>query len=175
LKTLLNDHLDGGPYEVVNLAEPGFNTRQEERMLLDVGLALAPDLVLVGVTPNDNQEFALDNGQLLEVRFLRRLRARRDAAGARVLARKSYFYNWLWLQRERFFPDRSPAHDDPLIVDPLRRMDAAARERQARLAVMCFPDCGARDAEYLDPVRNGCRFPEIAPWAMEAGVRISIS
>src|SRR6185369_6765398 len=79
LETLLNEHLDGGPYEVVNLAEPGFDTQQEERMLLEAGFPLAPDLVLVGVTPNDQQEFALHDGQLLEVRFLHHMRTRHDA------------------------------------------------------------------------------------------------
>ena len=44
LERLLNEHLDGGPYEVVDLAEPGFDTQQEERTLLDTGLPLQPDL-----------------------------------------------------------------------------------------------------------------------------------
>ena len=170
LERLLNDHLDGGPYEVVLLAEPGFNTRQEERMLLDVGLPLAPDLVLVGVTPNDQQEFALHNGQLLEVHFLRRQRARRDVVGFRTLARVSYFYNWLWLLREQLWAAPPPPDDtDPLIVEPLRRMAAAARGHHSRLAVACFPAYGARDAEHLDLGRDRCAFPRVAAWAAEDG------
>jgi hypothetical protein len=170
LERLLNEHLDGGPYEVVNLAEPGFNTRQEERMLLDGGLPLAPDLVLVGVTPNDEQEFALHNGQLVEVSLLRHMRVRHDAAVFRPLVRTSYLYNWLWLLSAGANAEAPSGNVDPLIEAPLRRMHAAAREHNARLAVMCFPDYGRQDAERLDLVRDACRFPRIAEWAAEAGV-----
>ena len=170
LEWLLNEHLDGGPYEVVNLAEPAFNTAQEERMLLDAGFPLAPDLVLVGVTPNDEQEFAFHNGQLLEVRFLHDMRARRDAAGFGPLARASYLYNWLWLLLEGAKAEPPSGDVDPLIEAPLRRMHAAARERNARLAVMCFPEYKSRDAEQLDPARDRCRFQRVAEWAAEAGV-----
>ncbi len=167
LETLLNEHLDGGPYEVVNLAEPGFDTQQEERMLLEAGFPLAPDLVLVGVTPNDQQEFALHDGELLEVRFLHHMRARHDAGWLGRLTHESYFYNWMWLLLERV---RTEPVDDPdaVIVGPLRRMHEGARERNARFAVMCFPGYGA--TEHLDPRRDRCAFPGVGAWAAEAAV-----
>jgi hypothetical protein len=169
LERLLNEHLDGGPYEVVDLAEPGFNTQQEERTLLDSGLPLQPDLVLVGVTPNDDQEFALENGQLMEVRFLRHMRARGANGAFQALAQRSYLYNWLWLARETTVD--VPVEDvDPLIEAPLRRMHAAARQHDADLAVMCFPDYYGPRAERLDPRRDRCRFQRIAEWAAAARV-----
>ena len=174
LERLLNEHLDGGPYEVVDLAEPGFNTQQEERTLLDSGLPLQPDLVLVGVTPNDDQEFALENGQLMEVRFLRHMRARGANGAFQALAQRSYLYNWLWLARETTVD--VPVEDvDPLIEAPLRRMHAAARQHDADLAVMCFPDYYGPRAERLDPRRDRCRFQRIAEWAAAARVPTSIS
>jgi hypothetical protein len=169
LERLLNAHLDGGPYEVVNLAEPGFNTQQEERTLLERGLALQPDLVLVGVTPNDDQEFALQNGQLMEVRFLRHMRARGATGPLRALAQRSYLYNWIWLVRETTID--GPAEDvDPLVEAPLRRMHAAARAHDAELAVVCFPDFYGDRAERLDPRRDRCRFQRVAEWAAAARV-----
>ena len=45
LLVTLNQHLDGGPYEVVNLSEGGYATLQEEQLMLDEVPALQPDLV----------------------------------------------------------------------------------------------------------------------------------
>jgi len=169
LERLLDEHLDGGPYEVVNLAEPGFGTQQEERTLLDSGLPLRPDLVLVGVTPNDDQEFALENGQLTEVRFLRHMRGRRASGTLRELVWRSYLFNWIWLAREAT-ADVPPGDVDALVEAPLRRMHAAARSHGAAFAVMCFPDYGGPRKQRLDPRRDRCRFQRIAAWAAAAGV-----
>ena len=169
LERLLNENLDGGPYEVVDLAQPGFNTRQEERTLLDAGLPLEPDLVLVGVTPNDDQEFALEHGQLMEVHFVRHMRAGRADGALRALARISYLYNWLWLVRESGV-DVSVGEVDPLVEAPLRRMHAVAREHDARFAVMCFPDYDGPRTARLDAARDRCRFERIAEWAAAAHV-----
>src|SRR4030095_4250627 len=70
LETLLAEALDGGPYEVVNLAQGGWSTVQEEALLRHEGLALHPDLVVVGVTPNDAQQYTLVDGQLVSTDFL---------------------------------------------------------------------------------------------------------
>ena len=45
-----------GQYDVLNLGVPGYNTVQEERMLEEVGLAYAPDLILLTYVLNDADE-----------------------------------------------------------------------------------------------------------------------
>jgi hypothetical protein len=125
--------------------------------------------VLVGITPNDDQEFALENGQLMEVRFLRHMQARHANGPLQALARRSYLYNWLWLARETTLEGETP-DVDPLIEAPLRRMHAAAREHGASLAVMCFPDYNGPRESRLDPQRDRCRFESVPKWAAAAGV-----
>lgn len=170
LEALLNRHLDGGPYEVVNLAEPGFNTLQEERTLLEQGLSLRPDLVLLGVTPNDTQEFALHRGQLVEGRFLRHMIARAEARG--FVARHSYLYNWLWLLGRRGWSSAGSARvdSDPLVEAPARRMATLLRARGVAFGVLCFPAYEGPSAQRLDPLRDRCAFPGLPRWASAEGV-----
>src|SRR5689334_20628725 len=63
LEHMLGTALDGGPYEVVNLAEGGWSTLQEEVRLRHEGPALQPDLVVVGLTSNDAQQYVMVDGQ----------------------------------------------------------------------------------------------------------------
>jgi lysophospholipase L1-like esterase len=53
LEESLNRRDDGKRYDVINLAVPGFNTRQEVEMLKDRGLQYAPDIVVIDWSFND--------------------------------------------------------------------------------------------------------------------------
>lgn len=53
LEALLNAGTAGARYEVLNLAVPGYNTRQQKLNLEERGLAFEPDLVLVSFVLND--------------------------------------------------------------------------------------------------------------------------
>ncbi len=52
LEKILNER-EGREFEVINLGVPGYNTRQEVEFFKEKGLALDPDLVLVGFLDND--------------------------------------------------------------------------------------------------------------------------
>lgn len=53
LEALLNQGAPGVRYEALNLAVPGYNTRQQKLNLEERGLAFEPDLVLVSFVLND--------------------------------------------------------------------------------------------------------------------------
>jgi hypothetical protein len=53
LESNLNDRAGAPHYEVLNLAVPGYNTRQEVEMLRERGLAFSPSIVVLGWCDND--------------------------------------------------------------------------------------------------------------------------
>jgi lysophospholipase L1-like esterase len=53
LEERLRQATHGGKYEVLNLAVPGYNTRQQALLLEERGLAFEPDLVIVAFVLND--------------------------------------------------------------------------------------------------------------------------
>jgi hypothetical protein len=69
LEVLLNKRGDGVLYDTINLAVPGYNTRQEVEMLRHKGLAYKPDIVIVGWCEND---FDLPFCMAQEQNFFRR-------------------------------------------------------------------------------------------------------
>jgi lysophospholipase L1-like esterase len=172
LERELNARLDGGPYEVVNLAEGGWNSLQEEQVLLHEGLPLAPDLVLVGVSPNDNQQFAYRGGQLLEVSFLDDLDHRSTDGLLRLFAAHSYLYNLIWLEWKRleYATGRvGEPQEVPAIVEPLQRMRARSAELGARLGVICL---SMLLGDRFDPAIDHCSFQHLVDWASQDGVAL---
>lgn len=170
LEAELNARLDGGPYEVVNLSEGGWDTLQEEQVLLHEGLPLSPDLVLVGVSPNDAEEFAFRDGRLFRVNFLRDLDQRPTTGLSGLLATHSYLYNLLWL-RWKEFTYATVVFGEPremeAVVEPLRRMTARNTEQGARTAILCFPYLRE---DRFDPASDRCPFQRLVEWASEARV-----
>lgn len=53
LERLLDEGASGARYEVLNLAVPGYNTRQQAVQLAEQGLAFEPDFVIVAFVLND--------------------------------------------------------------------------------------------------------------------------
>ena len=165
LERELNARLDAGPYEVVNLSEGGWNTVQEEQVLFREGLPLSPDLVLVGVSPNDTQEFAFRGGQLFEVRFLRDLAQRPTGGVLGILAAHSYLYNLFWLRWKHLVYSARGAGEAPevhAIVEPLRRMVARSAAQGVTLALLCLPEM-VRDR--FDSSRDRCPLGHLVDWA----------
>lgn len=159
----------GHPVEIVNLSEGGFATVQEEK-LLGRALELGADVVLVGLVPNDTQQFVYRGGHLENVRFVDAARVR-GPAWLTPLWRSSYAYNAIWLAlHEIATPDMTmvPSEEDEqrLVLGPLRRMAATASGRGVRLAIVCFPNLGV---ERFDD-SSACVFSQTAQWARQAGV-----
>ncbi len=164
----LNARLDAGPYEVVNVSEGGWNTKQQEQVLLHEGLSLKPDLVIVGLSPNDHQQFAYRDGQLLEVEFLRAL-DRRRGWWTRLVSERSYLYNFLWLRWRglRHAPQTSEDLEWSTIIEPLGRIKASVDSNDASLAIICMP---LLVGDRFEPGTGGCEFEHVVAWAAQKGV-----
>jgi hypothetical protein len=162
LEHLLGAALDGGPYEVVNLAEGGWSTLQEEVRLRHEVLALHPDLVVVGLTPNDAQQYVMVDGQLIFTRFIQDAEARGD----HVLARRSYVWNWLWLTWKTIEANQQPLQSQPeqdSVLASLSRMAEMTHAAGSRFGILCLP--------MLDEQHDSaCSWPGVAAWADGAGV-----
>lgn len=162
LEETLNARAGVPPVEVTNLAEGGYAILQEEQVLAHDVQALSPDVVLVGLSPNDDQEFVLHHGRLVSSRLL----AEADANQHGVLAPlfvHSYLANWVWLAIANISVDLQdvPVDTERLIDAPLERMRVQVEKLGARLVVVCFPEL----THPLVPARDQCRFPNVAPWA----------
>jgi hypothetical protein len=165
LERLLGTTLDGGPYEVVNLAEGGWSTLQEEVRLRHEGLALQPDLVVVGLTPNDAQQYVMVDGQLIFTHFIQDAAARGD----HVLARRSYLWNWLWLTWKRIEANQQPLQSQPeqdSVLASLSRMAAMTRAAGSRFAILCLPFLDEQET----PSASGCGWPDVVAWAEQTSV-----
>ena len=168
---LLEEHLNARdnvpPVEVMNLAEGGYATLQEENVLRHDVPALQPDVVLVGLSPNDDQEFLLHQGRLVSARLLAGADAQRHGVWAPLFAH-SYLVNWLWLAVMNVSIDLQdvPVDIARLIDAPLERMRLQVEAMHARMAIVCFPEL----THPLDPQRDQCRYPGVEPWAKAHGV-----
>ena len=165
LEHLLAAALDGGPYEVVNLAEGGWSTLQEEVRLRHEGLALQPDLVVVGLSPNDAQQYVMVDGQLIFTQFIQDAEARGD----HVLARRSYVWNWLWLTWKRIEANQRPLRSWPeqdSVLASLSRMAEMTRAAGSRFAILCLPVLD----EQHDPPSSACGWPDVVAWAERVNV-----
>lgn len=141
LEACLNHDLQPARFEVVNAGFPGFATVNEARWIAKFAAAFAPDVVLLGMTPNDlleNQfplQYTARNGQMVSS-------ASTDADAQRYEHRK----NW-WclagvversLLKARF--DKAPAVRRLLGRPPINHMEAYMVERNEkaqRLYALC--------------------------------------
>jgi len=158
-------------FEVVNAAEGGWGTIQEEAWFFESGIDLAPDLVLIGIADNDTQEFVHHRGQIMHVTLVDALGARRSDGLMGTLARRSYLYNLLWLSLARVAIDQrlesESDAEERLVVEPLRRIHAATLAHGARLALVCFsqrPPPNAQAGPYA------CGLQKAAAWAHAEGI-----
>jgi hypothetical protein len=164
LENLLGTTLDGGPYEVVNLAEGGWSTLQEEVRLRHEGPALHPDLVVVGLSPNDDMQYVMVDGQLIFTHFIQDAEERGD----HVLARHSYAWNWLWIAEKSREATRGPLVSQPehdSVLASLTRMAEMTRAAGSRFAILCLP---ILDEEHVPS--PACVWPDVVAWAERAGV-----
>lgn len=176
LEARLNRDLVGGPYEVVNLSEGGWSTLQEEAALRREGLSLEPDLVLVGVVPNDTQQYVLRDGAIILAEFLD-LEARRGPAWARTLFRRSYLLTLVWFTLQVHDLKATPSDavlrraSETRVFEPLLRMREEVRSRGGRFALLCL----AGIPEGPPPLRNGephfgCGVGDLEGWAATVGI-----
>ncbi len=137
--------------EVINFGVSGYNTRQEVAMLVDRGLALQPDIVLLQYSLNDTE--AVNGG------IIRKLREREQGASGvdwtllspRLM--QSALYRLLWAGLLRGFVDkkreRRDAALDALAEDTVPAAFARLREVTAAagvpVGVVVFPHFKAYD------------------------------
>ena len=134
---VLQDLLDGAgePWEVFNVALPGWSTRQEAIAYRRIARGYAPDLVLLGVCLNDIPE--LQNNLARPPAWLAGLH-RRSALVRRIVGAR---------EREIADVDELFAHPDAAVVrEAFARLFAEVRALRAqvegdgaRLAVLLFP------------------------------------
>jgi lysophospholipase L1-like esterase len=89
----------GTRVEVLNMGMPGYNTMHELAQLRDIGLALEPKLVVVGVLYNDvelssGQRAAAGSSSRADVSFARRVKSGINGATT-WLKKHSLFFAWL--------------------------------------------------------------------------------
>jgi hypothetical protein len=170
LEHMLGTALDGGPYEVINLAEAGWSTPQEEVRLRHAGLPLQPDLVVVGLSPNDNEQYVMVDGQIVFTRFVQDA----DARGGHLLARRSYAWNLAWLAERaieaRFEPLQSRPKGDSVLAS-LSRMAAMTRAAGSRFAILCFPYLD----EQGDPCTGAYGWGEVVAWAEQEHIPLLVT
>jgi lysophospholipase L1-like esterase len=165
LEGLLAQTLDGGAYEVVNLAEGGWDTLQEEALLRRRALALQPDLVVVGLTPNDGQQYVMIDGQLVLSEFINDAEAR----GGHFLARRSYLWNWIWLAWKAYGVGTNALHAAPQgqsVLASLMRMAEMTHAAGARMAILCLPSL---PADRIDATVS-CLWSDVVAWSQQTGI-----
>jgi GDSL-like Lipase/Acylhydrolase family len=163
----------GGGVEVVNLALPGFKTDDELAVLEKQGLALAPDLVLLGYVLND----AEDESSAEKRRAEDWIRTRAEAPG--LLDRSAllrFVGRRLWATREgrrRVAAYRAMFADDApgwaASRKSLESIGALCRSHGVPVVVVLFPLFG-------NPLDQGYPFTDIhakvAAAASRAGARV---
>jgi N-acetylglucosaminyldiphosphoundecaprenol N-acetyl-beta-D-mannosaminyltransferase len=129
----------GNPWEVINAGVPGYSTWQEVTYLEEEGLALRPEIVLLGffvgndIADNANPRlaFRLRNGELVSAKF----RGRLD------LARRSHLVHLLWrLGHREPQPDIRLEAGWRATAGLLDRVARLCRAAGARLIVVIMPD-----------------------------------
>jgi hypothetical protein len=130
-----------GRYEVLNLGVPGYNTVQERIMLEEVGLAYAPDLILLTYVLNDADDAVDAQGAIGRAADL----AEPPALLAQTVGRfylPQLVYSRQAHLRELEDPAAKFADDQPgwqASRTALRDMARLARARGVPLAVAIFP------------------------------------
>jgi lysophospholipase L1-like esterase len=171
LEKRLRQATHGQPYEVLNLAVPGYNSRQQALLLEERGLAFQPDLVIVAFVLND----ALPAGQLVPLdarlplglrRFLKRFAlVQFVAGGAKRLP--------AILAGNRFKGGSEAAllaegsSDWRAVQEALERIDALARAHEAGLLVTIWPML-----ERLEDYPFGAQHALVAGFCRERGIAV---
>lgn len=104
----------------------------------------------------------------MRVHLVDALEARPTGGVSGVLLRHSYLYNLAWLSAQRIRIDRG-TEDEPssrrrLVLEPLKRISAAARERGIRVGLICF---GEKPEAEQHNHGIPCPLPLAARWATE--------
>jgi len=157
--------------EVVNLSESGFDVMQSTALIRKELAELEPDVILLGVSPNDLVEYEVSDGHVIDRATLTSVESRRAAGGlAGFLHRNSYLDNWLWLvvETRRFETRRrevSKRRVRERILAPIDLLYSDLDVRDIPLGIICLPWLDR--LEYPD---SGCPFRQLETWASERDV-----
>ncbi len=135
----------GPGFEVINAGTPGYSTRQELAYLEEEGLALGPEIVLLGFFLGNDLR---DNARPLlpvELRDGRLLAAGLDAGAVPLafrlaLARHSHLFHLAWRSRRAGGPEPVPETGWQATAELLERMAESCRARGGRLIVVLIPE-----------------------------------
>jgi len=171
LQQALDSDAGPGEYEVVNLAEGGWSTMQEAALFDEQRAELAADLVIVGMTYNDIDEFTHYRGRVVKLGFLDRLDDRPTSGIAGFLAAHSYLYNlaWLGIAGATVYPQAPDSRqaEKRLVLAPIERLADAVTDSGARLAIVCFNQKPATPVQRRD---EPCELAQAQAWATEQGI-----
>lgn len=95
---ILLSEASGAPVEVLNMGMPGYNTLHQLAQLREFGLALAPNIVVLGFLYNDVEPSSAQRGTLVsqkeDASLARRVKSRINAS-VLWLKKNSLFFAWL--------------------------------------------------------------------------------
>ena len=137
LEALLNESgISRGPeehYDVINCGVRGFSTQQERLLFNSVGPHFSPNLALLAVNPDDDRFTPEDE---------------RQPTGSQPGNVERLFHVWGLISG--FGRPKPPAPDFASIVSGIKQIDADARARGTRLAVVLFQHRNGPDWNGLD-------------------------
>jgi lysophospholipase L1-like esterase len=187
LETMLNDRSGALPVEVVNAGIPGYFPEAERMFLEHYGKRWSPDLVLVGVLPNDVYDTALgvDAFRHHESGYLLSAEAAEAGQFVILLGRHSRLFRtafraWIALRRlgenpprwrEIFKEDGLHERDWRKVENEFRKMISICRERGSRIVFIHIPQKGPWKAMHAYPAKrlaafaneNGAGFIDVLP------------
>lgn len=168
-----------GPVNLYNLAVPGYSTLQERIALERKGLTTRPDVVFLGVFPNDLAQFTLVGNMAYDIRI-------KDIDGVpvfsllplpdglnRFLVSNSVFYQFLTLRGVAALDQATGRELGQLeaSLEELERIRELTVAANGRLVVALFP---MLDVDLSEPEPKSTQFyyGKIRAWAEGAGVAV---
>jgi lysophospholipase L1-like esterase len=142
------------PVEILNLAVPGYNTRQEDVVFHELDGRVRPDLVLVHYWADDFRQYRVSGGYVLDVtdlapdgRVVARALPIPDAVSDFLLLHSRLY---ALLTRALLTGGAGAPTDWRVVAEPLRDIDARTRRAGGRVVMLVSPMLGGPTPRSLD-------------------------
>ncbi len=166
-----------GPVALTNLAVPGYSTEQERISLERKGMSPSPDLILLGVFPNDLAQYTVVGSTAYDIRV-------REVEGvatfelfplpdgmSRFLTEHSVFYRFLTLRAMAAY-DLASGRDETQVAAAMAEMERIrqiAAGASSRLVIVLLPMLG-RELSLGEDGLTARFYGQIRSWASNAGI-----